>query len=54
MGVVQIAYFPGPGFCKEVSTLKPIVPVEIWTASKINEETKPFIGTTIDFVCPEG
>ena len=34
--------------------MKPVVPSDIWSASDLDENMSPIIGTTIDFVCPEG
>ena len=43
-----------PEKCKKLSTLKPIISSEIWSASNLDEEFTPTVGTTIDLVCPEG
>ena len=37
-----------------MSSLKPVVPSDVWSASDLDENMSPIIGTTIDFVCPEG
>ena len=34
--------------------MKPIVPSDVWSASDLEENMSPIVGTTIDFVCPEG
>ena len=46
--------YSAPEKCKKLSTLKPIISSEIWSASNLDEEYTPTIGTTIDLVCPEG
>ena len=48
------SFLKGPSNCKELSSLKPVVPSDIWSASDLDENMSPIIGTTIDFVCPEG
>ena len=43
----------GPSKCAEISSLKSVVPTEIWDASNLYEDYTPIIGTSIDFKCPE-
>ena len=40
--------------CDKISTLKSIIPSDIWTASNLDEDYNPYIGTTIDLRCPQG
>ena len=51
--VFIFCHFIGPPICPKLSELKTIVPANIWSASNIDENITPIIGTTIDFKCPE-
>ena len=38
--------------CPEISSIQSKIPVEIWNASSLDQNEKPFIGTTLNLVCP--
>ena len=54
MTIKDFSYQPlGPSKCAEISSLKSVVPTEIWDASNLDEGYTPIIGTSIDFKCPD-
>jgi hypothetical protein len=43
-----------PYTCQSLSTIKPLAPADIWTATALDGTVTPRVGTTINLVCPDG